>query len=210
MGVEFELDAVAVGEEAAQRQRALLATVQAHDTDPAAAVQAAAELLRWYVRFERMDDAGVQVAIEEGIAAVMLKAASAALEIRPGARVDVTPLDFFPFQRRAGKGGGPKKAGAKERMLQLRAAHGDYLTEAEARGILTTLPGKDGKRRTLPREQWPATVASVERALVDHMAGTYTDVPAEQRRAFVRESVDHFWPLSWGKPRQRVAYPAHW
>ena len=208
MGVELEVDAVAVGEEAAQRQRALLTTVQAYDTDPAAAVQAAAELLRWYVRFEQMDDAEVQAAFEEGIAAVMLKVAQAAMQVQ--SRADITPLDFFQYPRNAKRGGGPKKTGAKERMLQLRAAHGDYLTEAEARGILTTLPGKDGKRRTLPREQWPDTVANIERALVDHMGSTYTDVPIEQRRAFVRESVDQFWTLSWSKPRQRVTYPAHW
>lgn len=208
MGIDFEMDAVAMDKERAQRQRALLATVQAHDSDPAAAAQAAAELLRWYVRFEHMDDADVQAVIEEGIAAVMLKVVQATMRVQP--RVDITPLDFFPYPRKSKRSGGPKRTGAKERMLQLREAHGDYLTEAEARGILTTTPGKDGKRRTLPRGQWPATVASVENALVDHMGGTYTDVPLEQRRAFIRESIDQFWPLSWGKPRQRVEYPEHW
>lgn len=198
--IELFADAAETVGNAAEKQRALLAEVRNHDADPATASEAAAELLRWYVRFGHMDAPEVQEAIEEGIEAVMLQVARAALDVKPGARTDVNPLDFFPYPRKAAKGG-PKKAGVKQKLLGLRAAHGDYLTEADMRAVLTTSGG-----RSVPKDKWPDTLDQIESAMSAHLSETYKDVPAEQRRAFVRES---FPTIPWGTER-RVVYPSHW
>lgn len=199
-GVPLVVSALATTADLAAKQRAQLEQVRRHDDDPATAMQAATELLLWYVRFGRMDDAEAQAAIEQGAEDVMRKVAAAAVEVQHGSRVSVTPLDYFPFPRRPGKGGGPKRSGIKAKLLELRGAH-TGLTENELRKVLTTCDD-----RTLPRSKWPATVASVENALVDYLATTYSDVPADQRRAFVRALQI----LPWDSPKELVTYPAHW
>ena len=170
-------------------------------------VTAAAQLLRGYLHFGGTEDKQVQAEIEAGIERVVLRAARAAFEGKEGARVSITPLDFFMPERAAPKkrNGGPKKSGVKGKWLELRSAYGDFLTPQEVRDALTTNGG-----RTLPREKWPATVASIEGTLVGYLASAYSDVPQEHRKAFVRESLDQFWRLPWGKPQQRADYPAHW
>lgn len=198
--IELNFDAEAWAVKRAAYERALLAQVRNHDTGAGTASEAATELIRWYVRFGHMEAPEVQEVIGEGIAAVMLQVARAALDIKPGARADVTPLDFFQYPRKAAKGG-PKKAGAKEKLLKLRAAHGDYLAEEDVRAVLTTSGG-----RSVPQDKWPSTLDRIEDALTDHLAGVYSDVSPEQRRAFVRES---FPSIPWGT-KGRVVYPAHW
>lgn len=199
--IALNFDAEAWTLKRTKEERALLTQVRNHDTDPATASEAAAELLRWYVRFGRMDAPEVQEAIEGGISAVMLKVARAALEVKPGARTDVTSLDFFQFPRKVVRGGGPKKAGVKQKLLELRDAYGDHLREQDVRLVLTTSGGN-----SLPRDKWPATVGQIENALTAHLAEVYSDVPPQQRREFVRASIS----LPWDTPKQGVAYPAHW
>lgn len=196
--IELFTNADAIVNSAAEKQRALLAQAFDQKGKKAAATIAAAELLRWYVRFGHMDAPEAQAAIEDGIERVMLKVARAAMEVK--SRVEIKPLDFFESKTDAGRGG-PKKAGVKQKLLELRAAHGDYLTEADMREVLTTNGG-----RSLPRHKWPSSLDIIEDTLTAHLVGAYSDVPAEQRRAFVRESFPN---IPWGT-EGRVVYPSHW
>lgn len=197
---EFDPDAFTA--EQRQKERQLFAMV----TETADAT-AAAQLLRGYLYFGSTEDKRVQAEIEAGMQRVMLRTARAAFEGKDGARVSITPLDFFMPERAAPKkrSGGPKKSGVKGKWLELRSAFGDYLTPQEVRDALTTNGG-----RTLPRDKWPSTVASIEDALVGYLASAYNDVPQEHRKAFVRESLDQFWPLPWSKPKHRPDYLGHW
>lgn len=197
---EFDPDAFTA--EQRQKERQLFAMV----TETADAT-AAAQLLRGYLYFGSTEDKRVQAEIEAGMQRVMLRTARAAFEGKDGARVSITPLDFFMAERAAPKkrSGGPKKSGVKGKWLELRSAFGDFLTPKEVWDALTTSGGY-----TLPRDKWPSTVASVEDALVGYLASAYNDVPPEHRKAFVRESLDQFWPLPWAKPKHRVKYPGHW
>lgn len=196
----FDPDAFAAEQKQSERHLFAMATENADAT-------AAAQLLRGYLRFGSTEDKRVQAEIEAGIERVVLRAARAAFEGKEGARVSITPLDFFMPERAAPRkrSGGPKKSGVKGKWLELRSAYGDFLTPQDVRDALTTNGG-----HTLPRDKWPATVASVEDALVGYLASAYNDVPPEHRKAFVRESLDQFWPLPWGKPKHRVKYPGHW
>lgn len=195
-------DPEAFGVEQRDSERALLEKA-AREAD----ATAAAQLLRGYLHSGGTEDKQVRAEIEAGIERVVLRAARAAFEGKEGARVSITPLDFFMPERAAPKkrSGGPKKSGVKGKWLELRSAYGDYLTPQEVRDALTTNGG-----RTLPRDKWPSTVASVEDALVGYLATAYNDVQPEHRKAFVRESLDQFWPLPWGKPKHRVEYPRYW
>lgn len=196
----FDPDAFTAEQKRGERHLFAMATENADAT-------AAAQLLRGYLYFGSTEDKRVQAEIEDGMQRVMLRTARAAFEGKDGARVSITPLDFFMPERAVPKkrSGGPKKSGVKGKWLELRSAYRDFLTTQEVRDALTTNGG-----RTLPRDKWPLTVASVEDALVGYLASAYNDVPHEHRKAFVRESLEQFWPLPWDKPKHRVKYPGHW
>lgn len=201
-GKNLDFDACDWGMRRAEIERALLTEVHAFEGDLAGASTSATQLLRWFVRFGKLHAPEVHEAVLAGTERVMQKVCAASLEVRPGARVDITPLDYFVSGRRPLRGGGPKKAGVKQTLLDIRAAYGDFITESDAQVILTSVGG-----RSLPREKWPATIGQLEAALVDFLSEIYSDTPVESRRAFVRGSFPN---IPWGEPKRSAIYPAHW
>lgn len=186
-------DPVAVRTRQAVDEASLLAIVRGGVKRPAAAKQAAAELMRSYASVAGIADDETRQVIEAGAQRVASTVAYAGLE--NGGRTWVEPLDYFASEVVIDHKGGRNPKGFEDNRLELRAAYGDWLTRSEAMRYLTTREGK-----TIPTDERAKNMGEAEIWLTKHVRSNYPSYSPSECAAFVRESFPH-WPWQdWKRP----------